>query len=268
MSDEIDNPEEGAGQPEERHEGAQQPKYEDRIAELATKVGWKPTGPLSAEDFLATMPDRFHGQGKELKALKRSIDGITATVSQVAQQKYDEGIRDAEKRLAAAKADYDPDAVEAATVALERAKAAKANVQPQAEPVEVTEFIERNPWFESDRIMRTDALEYREKFLKTNPDAGLDEMLEYVERKIKKDYPEKFAAKEEKSERKPPAAGPEGVKSSASQGKEKWEVWEKDLSDFERNTMNAYCSQTHNGKPLMTKKQYIESLAQSGRFGR
>ena len=44
---------------EQANEAAEQPTYEDKIKEVASKAGWKPTGPMDAEEFLTTMPDRF-----------------------------------------------------------------------------------------------------------------------------------------------------------------------------------------------------------------
>jgi hypothetical protein len=58
------------------------------------------------------------------------------------------------------------------------------------------------------------------------------------------------------------------VKGNNTGGQATWEKQEKELSEIEAKTMNAMCGQMHNGKPIMTKKTYIESLASSGRFGR
>ena len=159
-------------------------------------------------------------------------------------------------------------AIEQATIKLQQAKTAAA--PKDTTPPEVDEWCDRNTWFESDKGMKADALEYRAKYLKANPDASITDTLEYIEKKIKKDYPEVFTAekKEETPPRKAgPAAGPEGAGTGGS-SKDTWEKHEKDLNQTERDTMNALCGMMHNGKPVITKKQYIDNLAASGRFGR
>lgn len=242
------------------------------IEEVARSIGYRskeemkdPSKHVDAAEYIKRTADFNKGYRAEIKQLKRSIDGITATVSQVAVQKHAEGVREAEARLKAAKESFDPDAIENATVKLQQVKA--ATPQTNSAPPEVDEWCERNPWFDTDKTMKTDALEYGDKFQKRNPDATLQEKLDYIEAKIRKEYPDKFK-KVEAEPRKGSAAGVEGVQINNTGGKEAWEKQEKELNDFERNTMNAMCEQMHNGKPIMTKKQYIESLAQSGRFGR
>lgn len=240
------------------------------IEEVARKMGYRskeemkdPSKHVDAATYILNTGKFKESYQQEIKHLKRSMDGITATISQVAVQKHAEGVKEAEQRLSKAKAEFDPDAVEQATLALQQAKAA---APANDVPPEVNEWCERNPWFDTDKGMKADALEYRAKFIKANPDASVSEALEYIEKKIRKDYPDAFT--DAKEQRKAPAAGPEGVRSVNSTGKEKWEQQEKELSTYERDTMNALCGQMHNGKPIMTKKTYIENLAQSGRFGR
>jgi len=246
------------------------------IEEIAKAIGYRskeemkdPSKHVDAAEYIKRTAKFNEDYRKEIKNLKRSQDGVAAMVQQIATDKFAEGVRTAEANLKAAKEAYDPEAIEAAATAVAQAKqkAAQVNTIPATDQAEIDAFCDRNTWFDTNKTMRTDALEYREKFVKRNPDATTAEVLEYVETKIKKDYPDKFEAKEPK-ERKQSAAGPEGVKNNNTGAQASWEKQEKELSDHERNTMNAMCKQEHNGQPIMTKKQYIEALAQSGRFGR
>jgi SOS-response transcriptional repressor LexA len=272
MKEEADTGQTGT-ESEGQHE---QEVHQPTIEEIAKAIGYRskeemkdPTKHVDAAEYIKRTAKFNEDYRKEIKNLKRSQDGIAATIQQIAADKFAEGVRAAEAKLAEAKAAYDPDAIEAAAHEVREAKqkAAQVATVPATDQAEIDAFCERNTWFDTNKTMRTDALEYREKFVKRNPDATTAEVLEYVETKIKKDYPDKFKATEP-AERKQSPAGPEGVKNNNTGAAALWEKQEKELSDFERNTMNALCAQTHNGKPITTKKQYIESLAQSGRFGR
>lgn len=264
------------GQTGEEQEVEHQEAAPPSIEEIAKAIGYRskeemkdPSKHVDAAEYIKRTAKFNEDYRKEIKNLKKSMDGVTAIIQQTAAAKFDEGVKAAEKRLADAKEAFDVDAIEKAAHEVATAKQRAAEVKiPSSDQAEIDAFCDRNPWFDTSKTMRTDALEYREKFVKRNPDATTAEVLEYVETKIKKDYPDKFQAEPVKEERKPTAAGPEGVSTNNTGSKAAWEKQEKELSDFERNTMEALCKQEHNGKPIMTKKQYIESLAQSGRFGR
>lgn len=262
---------EGTGEVGEHREAAP-----PTVEEIAKAIGYRdkdqmkdPSKHVDAATYIKNTAKFNESYRQEIKNLKRSQDGIAATIQQIAADKFAEGVRAAEAKLAEAKAAYDPEAIEAAAheVAAAKQKAAQVATVPANDQAEIDAFCDRNPWFDTNKTMKTDALEYRDKFVKRNPDATTAEVLEYVEVKMKQDYPDKFKT-DEPPPRRNSAAGPEGVKSNNTGGQAAWEKQEKELSEFERNTMNAFCEQTHNGKPIMTKKQYIESLAQSGRFGR
>jgi tetratricopeptide (TPR) repeat protein len=256
---------------QEEHQEAAQPTIE----EIAKSIGYRdksemkdPSKHVDAATYIKNTAKFNDSYRQEIKNLKRSIDGITATVSQVAVQKHAEGIAQAKAELKAAKEAFDPDAVEQATIALQKIKDSAPKAEAQA-PAEVDEWCERNSWFEADKGMKADALEYREKYIKANPDATISETLAYIEKKIRKDYPESFETKEAKPSAKAgPSAGPEGLGTVGGNSKEPWEKYEKELNKTERDTMNALCGMLHNGKAVITKKQYIDNLAASGRFGR
>jgi uncharacterized membrane protein len=205
------------GTEEQGGQTAQQPTAEDH----AIKMGWNPEydGPdkIDAGEFIRRAPlfEKIKGQSRELKEVKKLMEGMATTFKAVTTAQYNKGIADAEAKMKAAEAEFDVAAYKQAQsekTQLETAKAATS--APASEPPEVTEFCERNPWFEKDRGMRTDALDYREKFIKSNPDASIAETLEYVERRMKKDYPEAFEAKETTT-KKPAGSAVEGASPSS-----------------------------------------------------
>lgn len=250
------------GQKPDTGERDQQPSYEDKIKEIAAKAGWKDSGPMDAEEFLATMPDRFKDKGKELKDLKRSVDAIKNTFEKAQETAYQRGVEAAQERLKAAKAAFDPDGIEQATRELEAAKVNKPTIAKNLSD-EAEAFV-NNPLLDKNPDMFTDAMDYRNKYLRTHPD-DIDGALLYAKRKIEKDYPEAFAPAKPKEDKRPPAGGVEGVR-GATVPTEQWKKDEALMMPHEIELMKAFTNQMHNGKPLMTKEEYIKNLRAQGAF--
>lgn len=241
------------------------PSYEAKIQEIAAKAGWKETGPMNAEEFLATMPDRFRDKGKELKDMKRSIDAIKHTFDKAQQSAYQRGIEEAQGRLAAAKEAFDVEGVERATRELEAARVNAPKVANNLSP-EAEAFINM-PELDKDPVLLTDAMDYREKYLKTNP-GDINGALLYAQKKMARDYPEIFGPKTAATAtetKKAPAGSVEGV-SGSTPNVAQWQKDEKMLMPHEIEMMKAFTGQLHNGKPVMTKQQYIENLRARGAF--
>lgn len=195
----MDVTEKGAVEGTEEAEGAKGPTIE----ETATAQGWNPDydGPdkIDAAEFVRRKPlfDKIKGQGRELKEVKKLMEGMANTFKAATEAQYKKGIADAEARMKQAEATFDLPAFKQASAEkqqLEQAQAAHVSA-PAGEPAEVTEFCERNPWFEKDAAMRTDALDYRENYLKRNPGAPIADTLAYIEKKMARDYPDAFAGK-------------------------------------------------------------------------
>lgn len=243
-----------------------QPTVED----VAKAMGWRPKESMKdpskfvdAATYIkrtATIKDDYK---REISQLKKSVEGIAKTFETATQAQYQKGIQDAENRMKAAKEAYDFDAFEQAQ---REAQYLKQQASTTSTSSEVQDFIDRNDWFDKDKEMTADALDYKERYIKANPNAPANEVLAYVEKRIKRDYPDHFEeVKVETTSRQPAAV--EGVR-SGNTSTENWQRWEKNLNQLERSIMESMTSQLHQGKPIITKKQYIESLAAQGRFER
>ena len=225
------------------------------ITAIAKAAGWRDEGPLSAEDFLKTMPDRFNAKGKEIRELKKTVDEVARHVKTATEAAYQKGIRAAEERMAEAKANGDVDAWEAARTERDGIKSQMADA-PQIAP-EVTVWMEVNPWFDKDKAMTADALDYKERFIKANPHATIGDVLEYVESKIKRDYPDKFKTKSSDDDTPPQkshASAVEGVKGGGV-GKDPLAKLEASLTPEEKRVMAQYVD-----RGIMTKKDYLEQI--------
>lgn len=231
------------------------------IEEQAQKMGWNPdhqgVDKLDAAEFIRRAPlfERIKKQSDSIKRLEKLVEGMANTYKGATEAQYKKGIKDAEDRMKTAEAEYDVAAfkqAQAEKAALETQQA--ATIAPAAEPQEVTDFCERNPWFEKSATMRTDALEYGDKFMKRNPDATIAERLEYIETKMKKDYPDAFAAPDEEDKPRKSAAAVEGA---GHGGKvDPLAKLKNSMSSDEKRIMAMY---TKNGN--MTEKEYLESYS-------
>lgn len=269
FSEESENTETQQGSEDNTPQTEAERLYTAKIEEKAAKLGWKADGPknggknLSAEEFLDTLPDRFHHQSKEMKQLKRSVEGMAKTFQTTVAAQYQKGIKDAEERMNAAREAYDFQAYEKAASERAQLEQAAQTAQPGLLP-EVEDFISRNEWFDKDKTMTADALIYKKNYLEANPGAPIDDVLDYVERRIKRDYPDYFTPKKEEKTATPPPS-PEGNRS----GGKPLAQWEKDkglLSPLEKEMMRLQCETMHNGKPVTTEQKYIEMLRESGAF--
>ena len=69
--------------------------------------------------------------------------------------------------------------------------------QAEANPEESPEFIEwlsDNPWYNNDRELRMDADAFGISFRQNNPEATAQQVFDYVSKKVRQTYPDKFGA--------------------------------------------------------------------------
>jgi hypothetical protein len=248
---------EAADQPGTNEE-VQQPTIE----EIAAQQGWKADheGPdkIGAQEFINRKPlfDKIKAQNRELKEVKKLVEGMANTYKSMSDAQYRKGIADAAQKMKDAEDAYDVKAFKEASnekAALETAQAATVTAIPAADQSLIDAFCEKNTWFDTNKIMRTDALDYREKFVKRNPDASTQEVLEYVETKMKKDYPESFEPAP--NTRRPAVSAVEGA-STASHA-DPLNKLKASMSAEEKRIMGMF---TKNGN--MTEKEYLESYSQ------
>jgi hypothetical protein len=235
------------------------------IEELAAKQGWNSDydGPdkIDAAEFVRRKPlfDRIQSQNNSIKRLEKLVEGMAGTFKTATDAQYKKGIQDAEARMVAAEGAFDVAAFKQASAdkqKLEQAQAAHVSA-PAGEPAEVTEFCERNPWFEKDPAMRTDALDYRENYLRRNPNAPIKDVLAYVEKKIARDYPEVFKKPDADDDEPKPARRASAVEGSTASPKgDPLAKLKASMTGEEKHIMAMF---TKNGQ--MTEKEFLESYS-------
>ncbi len=239
----------------------QQEQKGPSIEDIAKEQGWNPNheGPdkIDAAEFVRRKPlfDKIKAQNKELKEIKKSVDLMAQTYKSMSEAQYKRGIADADKRMKAAEEALDIDGYKEAAADKALLETSHTDIKGPVPP-EVEDFCARNPWFDNDPIMQTDALEYREKYIKRNPDASLSDVLKYVEIKIKKDYPEKFE-QSPKEVKKPSAAAVEDGTPGASVSSDPLIKLKNSMSPEERRVMKMFT-----GSGQMTETEYLKSYAE------
>lgn len=229
--------------------------YSTKITELAKAVGWKEDGPLDAETFLKTMPDRFSAQGRELKEIKHTVQGMAKQFKAATEANYKKGIADTEARMAIARQQQDFDAFEQAQN--DKAQLIEANkAGEEALLPEVETFLQENSWFTKDEEMTIDFLAFKDQYLKINPGATPDKVLEFATKKIKKAYPDAFKEEGKKEDPKPPNAV-EGAKGGGGgNAKDPIAKIKASLNEDEKRVMGQFVKWGG-----MTEKEYLEEYA-------
>lgn len=125
-------------------------------------------------------------------------------------------------------------------------RAAEAQAQQVGSaPVEFQAFLDRNPWYTSDKALKVTADGIGLDYLGSG--GSRDGLLSHVEKEIKRMFPEKFGASRKAA---PNAVAP--VTKSAAPRRERIDA---DLSESERQVMNTFVNMG-----VMTKEQYISEL--------
>jgi hypothetical protein len=170
------------------------------VEALAAKAGWVPKDQFRgnadswkpADEFLLVGKDAARSMSRELKGVRDEVSRIARASAQITADKVAE--RDTYWRGIQAKAveEGDNDTVEKAVG--ERLKL-KAVSQPDADapPPETRDFMDKNKaWFGVDPLATMRAKQIAEGLAKEG--VSVPDQLRHVERAIKKEFPEHFAA--------------------------------------------------------------------------
>ena len=231
------------------------------IEETAKAQGWNPdydgTDKIDAAEYVRRKPlfDRIKQQSKKLKDVEKLVEGMATTYKAMSEVQFKKGIAAAEAKMKDAEDTFDVKAFKEASAEKVALETAQATIKPTAEPAEVAEFCERNPWFEKSATMRTDALEYGDKFMQRNPHATIAEKLEYIETKIKKDYSDHFT---DPPDKKKPVATVEGA--SPASHTDPLAKLKASMSSEEKRIMKMFVGDPKDGK--MTEADYLKSYSE------
>ena len=239
--------------------GEQTSSIEDR----AREQGWRPKEEfdgdpgkwVSAETFVAKgeLIDRIEQLGKKLKDSEKTIKMLSEHHTKVKESEFKRAVEflKSQKKLAYENGDVDKiiELDDKIAEVRETQKAQKVqeevNETPESHPA-FQSWVSENKWYEQDKEMRSDADAFGEAYARNNPDKTPQEVLEYVTKKIKKAYAEKFT--------NPNRSKPSGVEggSGTRQATSRDTI---SLTEEETRVMNTF---VRNG--IMTKDEYLKEV--------
>lgn len=231
---------------------------EEWVAEGKDASEWR-----SAKEFVdrGELYRSIHSTKRELKQTQAALTALQkhhAHVFEKAQKQALEELK-REKRLAIREEDFQKlEQVEEQIEELtEQQKAEKqAFEQEQAQlhanqggtPPEFEAWQSRNTWYVSDEELREYADFKGIKYAQKNPGISPSAVLEYVEKQVRKQFPDKFGTQKKAAPN--PVTGVNKTNSASRKGEADIE-----LTDTERDIMNDLVS-----SGVMTKAQYIAEL--------
>lgn len=258
----------------------------------ARAKGWKPledySGPegewIDAKEFVGRQPlyDQIHSLKREIskqgQSFQKEMGEISAHFAKMQQVEFDKAVKQLKNQKALAAEDRDIAAVEAINDEIkEKEKEFEALKKETPKPQvpaqtskEFNEWRETNKWFDSDKELQREAIAIGTGYAITNPNLQQTDVLEYVEKRIRKIYPEKFGAifKEEKmsSDNKVESGGitaQSGLSNKKSKG-----LTTNDLDDQERSVMKTLIKrgalQTKaTANKISQEEQYLRDLSEA-----
>jgi hypothetical protein len=209
----------------------------------------------TAEDFLdrGELFAKIDELARKNKNTQKTLDQLAAHHKKVREVEYQRALNTLKAQKKEALEDGDADLLieiddKIAEVKLAQ-KEESRSTQATGVPEELEAWIGKNPWYNSDKEMAADADSIGIGYKMKNPDKSPDEVLVYVERQIKRMYPEKFT-----NPNRPKA----GVEAPSNRGASKSSGGFTLSEDEERVARNF----ERNG--IMSRADYIKEL--KGKF--
>lgn len=242
------------------------PEYTE-VEQEAMAQGWVPkdqwngTGKWrDAEAFLdrGELFAKIDSQGRELKHALKTLDNLKDHYTKVNETAYNNALADLKRqhKLANREGDYDrADIIENQIETVERQaetfKQEIAQVKEEAQEIhpDFAHWVNKNPWYASQPHMRVYADEAGKQFQKQG--LAPAEVLKAVDAAVRKEFPNKFT--------NPRRDAPGSVENANSKGSPSADAFV--LTEKQTRVMNNLISQKgRDGKPLMTKAEYIADL--------
>jgi hypothetical protein len=228
----------------------------------AMEHGWRPKEEfagdkskwVSADEFLrrGELFEKIDTMGRDLRDTKKALKMLQAHHEQLRETEYKQVIQSLkdEKKRAYEEGDHDK-LVEIDDQLLNiradsRAEKEAAQQQAAQPDPRFVQWVNKNSWYTQDQELRGFGDEVGVAYAKTHPEMSPDEVLQYVEGRVRKAFPEKFT----NPNRNKPSSVSTGT-TPASQRKGEEYV----LSDDERRVMQTFIRQG-----ILTKEQYIADL--------
>lgn len=227
----------------------------------ALESGWKPQDQwegdpkkwVPAEEYnrRGELFGKIDSMGKDLRDTKKALRMLQDHHSKVKETEYNRALASlrAAKKQALETGDVDM-ALEADDQLMDMKAARLAEAQQRDAPQELdprfSAWVERNSWYQDAELKEfADAVGLAHA--KANPNKSPEDVLKYVEGRVKKSYSEKFT---NPNRSRPSVVGGREVQAGGKLAKD-----EIILTDTERKAMNTFVSEG-----IMTKEQYIDDI--------
>jgi len=231
------------------------------VETTAREQGWKPLEEfdgdkskwVSAETFVAKgeLISKIESLGKKLKDADKAIKMLTEHHQKVKESEFQRAVQylKTQKKQAYEAGDVDKiieiDEKIAEVKETQKAQVAnEAKVEPVVHP-SFQKWQDENKWYTTDTEMRADADAFGNAYAANNPDKTPEEVLDYVSKKVKRLYKDKFE-------------NPNRSKASAVEGGGNRQETSNEsfaLSEDEKRVMNTFIR-----TGIMTKEDYIKEL--------
>lgn len=239
----------------------------------AKELGWRPEAEwdgepsdwVPAKEFVGRQKlyDRIHSLKGELvnqgKRFENDMATIKAYVQQMSEIEYKRAVSDLTAQRKEAVREADVEAVERINQEIDDLKDARKAApiqntqQPQQYSQAFIQWTERNSWYKNDSELRDEADSLGVAYaLKHKGSKTEQEVMDYVERQIKKMNPEKFQTQV----RAPAVEGASAGSSAASKSGAKLSL--RDLTEDEARVMKTLVA-----RKIVTQEKYLADLAEA-----
>lgn len=231
----------------------------------ALEMGWRPKEEfegneedfIDATEFVRRKPlfEKIDNVGKELRETRKALKALQVHHEKVKEAEYQHALKALREEKKAALEAGDADALIEIDDKIADAKAQevldrnRAVAQAAAPHPNFVQWAQRNQWYKNNAELTVVADQVGTAYAASNPDLSPDDVLKYVEQRIKKLYPEQFS--------NPNKSRPSAVEGGSSTPAKKAadDISNYPLTDDERKVMMTFVRQN-----IMTKEEYISDL--------
>ena len=243
-----------------------EPKEPSATEKRALEMGWRPKEDfdgdeedfIDAQEFVRRKPlfEKIDSVGKELRETRKALRALQEHHSKVKEAEFKHALEQlrAEKKIALEEGDADKLIEIDEQIADAKVRQVQEEKQMRQEasaphPNFIT-WVQKNSWYKEDAELKAAADQIGSAYAVSNPEVEPDQVLKYVEGRVKKLYPDKF-----RNPNKDRPSAVEGRTSSTTSKSAKDDILSYPLTDDERRVMMSFVRQD-----IMTKEEYIAEL--------
>lgn len=230
------------------------------MEDVARSQGWKPKEEydgdpsrwVSAETFVAKgeLIDKIENLGRELKEQKRANAMLLEHHKKVKESEFSRAIEFLKAQKKAALEEGDAEKVveldeQLATVRETQTMQKQTVQQAPAIHPEFAQWVNGNDWYAKDAELRSVADAMGMRYAQNNPGITPKDVLDFVSKQIKKNYPEKFT--------NPNRSRPSAVEGASQASTRKSDDFT--MTDEEKQVMNTFVR-----SGIMSKDEYMAEL--------